>query len=126
MPRPEVTAHLTAVNELVTATGEPSEMPGYYLEIIAIYDRCRGMFGGLRTLLSADFSHEAAVLAGPLFVDSLTLAELAAADEARRAQLVVGLQLQGVRDAEGSSPQGAIRRRRPRRLNGAWPPAAPS
>ena len=58
------------------------------------------MFGGLRTLLLADLSHEAAVLAGPLFVDSLVLAELAAADEPRRAQLVVGLELQGVRDVE--------------------------
>lgn len=101
MPRPDVTAHLTAISELVGAMGEPSQMPGYYLDVIALYDRCRSMFGGLRTLLTADFSHEAAVLAGPLFVDSLVLAELAAADEPRRAQLVVGLELQGVRDVEG-------------------------
>ena len=101
MPRPDVTAHLAAISELVSGMGEPSEMPGYYLDVMAIYDRCRSMFGGVRRLLSADFSHEAAVLAGPLFVDSLVLAELAAADEPRRAHLVVGLELQGVRDAEG-------------------------
>jgi hypothetical protein len=113
VPRPDVTAHLTAINELVGAMGEPSEMPGYYLDVIATYDRCRSMFGGLRTLLSADFSHEAAVLAGPLFVDSLVLAELAAADQPRRAELVVGLELQGIRDTEGivlagsDTPEGA-------------------
>jgi hypothetical protein len=80
--------------------GEPAEMPGYYLDVIAIYDRCRSMFGGLRTLLSTDYSHEAAVLAGPLFIDSLIMAELAAADEPRRVQLVVGLEMQSLRDAE--------------------------
>jgi hypothetical protein len=85
VPRPDVTALLTAFSNLVGAIGEPSEMPRYYVDVIAIYDRCRSMFGGLRTLLSADFSHEAAVLAGPLFVDPLVLAELAAADEPRRA-----------------------------------------
>jgi hypothetical protein len=101
VPRPDVTAHLTAISELVRVMGEQSQMPGYYLDIIALYDRCRSMFGGLRTLLTADFSHEAAALAGPLFVDSLVLAELAAADERRRARLVIGLELQGVRDVEG-------------------------
>jgi hypothetical protein len=97
MPRPEVTAHLTSVSKLIGATGDSAatEVPGYYLDIIAIYDRCRGMHDAVRTLLSSGFSHEAVALVGALFVDSLVLAELAAADSARRGTLVIGLRLQG-------------------------------
>jgi hypothetical protein len=80
---------------------------------MAIYDRSRSLFDAIRTLLAANFSHEAAALAGPLFVDSLVLSELAAADEPMRTQLLIGLELRGVADierlvlAQGSMPEAA-------------------
>jgi hypothetical protein len=55
VPRPEVTAHLAAVSKLVAATGDKgfTEMPGYYLDVMGLYDRCRSMLDAVRTLLEA-------------------------------------------------------------------------
>jgi hypothetical protein len=74
----------------------------YYLrEVGTLFDRCRGMFAAVLVLLDNGFVQEAAVFCRPLFVDSLALAEIAAADEKRRISLVVGRQLGAIADIEG-------------------------
>ena len=59
------------------------------------------MFDAVRVLLANGFVQEAAALCRPLFVDSLALAEVAAADETRRISLVVGRQLDAIADIDG-------------------------
>jgi hypothetical protein len=51
-------------------------------------------------LLSEGFGHEAVALGRPLFVNSLALRELAAADDKRRGSLMVGWVLAGIQDLE--------------------------
>ena len=70
-------------------------------EIGTLFDRCRGMFAAVMVLLDKGFVQEAAALCRPMFVDSLALAEIAAADEKRRISLVVGRQLAAIADIEG-------------------------
>jgi hypothetical protein len=71
VPRRDVTAHLTAISELAAATGQPAEMPPYYLEIIATYDRCRSMFGAVS---SEGYSVRAPPLARSRWVGAYGLA----------------------------------------------------
>lgn len=59
------------------------------------------MFGAVRVLLDNGFVQEAAMFCRPMFVHSLALAEIAAADEKRRISLVVGRQLDAIADIEG-------------------------
>jgi hypothetical protein len=59
------------------------------------------MVGATRLLLGHDFVHEAVILARPLFTDSLTLAEIAAARETERKQLALGREMAGLADLEG-------------------------
>jgi hypothetical protein len=94
---------LQAVADMAGSIGDKVPVERFYheREIGLLFDRCRGMFGALRVLLANGFVQEAAVLARPLFVDSVALAELAAADEPRRTSLVVGRQLHATADIEG-------------------------
>jgi hypothetical protein len=71
----------------------PRESPRYLLEIYALYDRCRSMLAAIRLLLEHDFAHEAVIRTRPLITDSLVLSELAALDEDRRVQRVIGWEL---------------------------------
>lgn len=77
------------------------ERPYHEHEIGTLFDRCRGMCAAVLVLLDNGFVQEPAMLCRALFVDSLALAELAAADEQRRISLVVGRQLAAIADVEG-------------------------
>jgi hypothetical protein len=76
------------------------EHPRHFADVLALFDRCRGMFNALLLLLGKGFVHEATLFCGPLFVDSLTLAEIADADDTRRVELVVGRRLAALADLE--------------------------
>jgi len=81
--------------------GEVREMPPYYRDILAIYDRCKSMFGAVWLLADRGFGQEGVGLGRSLFTESLMLAELAEADERRRAQLVTGWTLAALDDFIG-------------------------
>jgi hypothetical protein len=101
---------LTKLSELLGPIGgEPAHGPKYLLEALALFDRCRSMLGAIRLLLAYDFVHEAVALNRPLFADSLTLAEIAAAEEAERKRLVAGRELAALNDMEGILSEGESR-----------------
>jgi hypothetical protein len=81
--------------------GAVGEYPKHDLAVMALFDRCRSMFGAIQLLLSRDFVHEAVLLGRPLFTDSLILVELAALDAKGRAELVLGWSLASLADFEG-------------------------
>jgi hypothetical protein len=82
--------------------GDPiTGQPLHVLEIMGLFDRCRGLFGAVRVLTERGYGHEALILTRPLFTESLMLMELASVDETRRIGLVVGWMLESVRDFEG-------------------------
>jgi hypothetical protein len=77
-----------------------SERVWHELEMLALFRHCQRSHEAVRSLLSEGFSHEAVTLGRPLFVNSLALQELAAADEKRRGSLMVGWVLAGIQDLE--------------------------
>jgi len=80
------------------------ERPVHEREIMALFDRCRSIFGAVRLLAKLeepDFGQEAALLARPLVTESLMLMELAAADEIQRVELVIGWELLTLDQLEG-------------------------
>ena len=99
----EVLALVARVNALSgpIAGEERRELPRHYLELMALFDRCRSMLAAMRVLIERDFSHEAMILSRPLITDSLALAELAASDEQRRAELLISWELQSLADLRG-------------------------
>jgi hypothetical protein len=120
MPQPDVSAVKRKIDKLMgdvdqisTMLGEqPVEDPrpavlNILRSILAIFDRCRSTFAGVRVLLRGDLVHESVILARPLFTDSLVLAELASANETRRADLVVRLILNGINDFENITQEAA-------------------
>jgi hypothetical protein len=92
--------------------GAVAERPVHVREILALFDRCRSTFGAVRLLAKVrepDFGQEATALARPLITESLMLMELAAADEARRVELVIGWELATLDDLEGLWREGQAR-----------------
>jgi len=88
------------------------ERPVHERKIMALFDRCRSRFGAVRLLAKVeapDFGQQATVLARPLITESLMLMELAAADETRRVELVVGWELATLDDLEGLWREGQAR-----------------
>lgn len=81
--------------------GRAVEHSRHDLEMIALFDRCRGLLAAVRALTQLGFGHEALILTRPLFTESLMLLEVAAADEPRRVELVVGWLLGSLADLEG-------------------------
>jgi hypothetical protein len=77
-----------------------SERVWHELEMLALFRHCQRSHSAVRLLLSEGFTHEAVTLGRPLFVNSLVLEELAAADEKRRGSLMVGWVLAGIQDLE--------------------------
>lgn len=111
MPIPDdaaVQSLLTRVGRLVASIGggELRELPRHYLEILALFDRCRSLLGAVQLLLQKGFPHEAMMLGRPLLTDSLALAELAAANEHRRAELAIGWELATLADLRGAMLEG--------------------
>jgi hypothetical protein len=94
---------------LASFSSEITERPIYYLEILALFDRARGLVAAIGTLVAYGFSNEALVLARPLLTDSLALAELAAADERRRAELVLGWELHSLAELNGVALEAEAR-----------------
>jgi hypothetical protein len=94
---------LQEVADIAGTIGDEAPVERFYHEheVGTLFDRCRGMFGAVRVLLANDFVQEAALFCRPMFVDSLALAEIAAADEKRQISLVVGRQLDAIADIEG-------------------------
>jgi hypothetical protein len=68
--------------------------------MLAVFHHCARLHAAMRLLLSEGFGHEAVALGRPLFVNSLALRELAAADDKRRGSLMVGWVLAGIQDLE--------------------------
>jgi hypothetical protein len=88
------------------------EYPGtfrHYADAIALFDRCVGLYRAIVHLLAGDFVHEAAVLTRPLIADSLFLDLLAASDERRRAELLIGWELGTLSDWEGLEREAIAR-----------------
>jgi hypothetical protein len=81
--------------------GRVAEHPRHHLEVLALFDRCRSAFGAVCLLADRGFGQEALILTRPLFTEALMMMELAAADEARRAELVVGWEMATLADLEG-------------------------
>jgi hypothetical protein len=65
------------------------------------------MLGAVHLLVVRGFAHEALMLCRPLLTDSLTLAEIAKADETARAKLAVAWELHGLASIEGATNEGA-------------------
>ena len=82
-------------------TEEPAQYPSYALAMLALFDRCRGLFGAARLLAQHEFGQEALILTRPMFTEALMLLEVASADEKRRVELVVGYELATLADLEG-------------------------
>jgi hypothetical protein len=103
---PEKDEVLNLVSRVSHLTGpiageEARELPRHYLELMALYDRCRSLLAAIRTLIEAGFVHEAWMLNRPLVTDSLALAELASSDETRRAELLVGWERKSLANMRG-------------------------
>jgi hypothetical protein len=94
---------LTEVGILAGHLAQGAEVthPRHDLEVVALFDRCRSMFGAIRLLIAHDFVHEAVLLGRPMLTDSLVLAELAGVDEKGRAELVVRWSMASLADSEG-------------------------
>jgi len=94
---------LQEVADMAAAIGDEAPVERFYHlhEVGTLFDRCRGMFAAVLVLLDNGFVQEAAVFCRPMFVDSLALTEIAAADEKRRISLVAGRQLDAIADIEG-------------------------
>jgi hypothetical protein len=77
---------LQEVADMAGTIGDEAPVERYYHqhEVGTLFDRCRGMFAAVLALLDGGFVQEAGTFCRPLFVDSLALAEIAAADEKRR------------------------------------------
>jgi hypothetical protein len=89
------------VNDLANAISVGrSERMWHELEMRAVFHHCQRLHAAVRLLLSEGFTPEAMPLGRPLFVNSLALEELAAADEKRRGFLMVGWVLAGIQDLE--------------------------
>ena len=58
-----------------------SERVWHELEMLAVFHHCVRLHAAVRLLLAEDFAAEAMPLDRPLFINSLGLEELAAADE---------------------------------------------
>jgi hypothetical protein len=108
---PSVFDHATnqLVDEVVAlaaqpGTGEVSGQPRHTLEMVALFDRCRGLFGAVRFLAQHGFGQEALILTRPMFTEALMLLEVASADETRRVELAIGYAL-----ATGASLEGIWR-----------------
>lgn len=102
---------LAAVGELAmrVGSGEAVELHRHDLEAVALFDRCRSTFAAVRVLLRHQLAHEAVMLGRPLFTESLTLAELAASDDTRRVEVVVGWALHNLADIDGMYREAASR-----------------
>ena len=81
--------------------GLPAERPHHHREVLAIFDRCRGMFGAVRLLAGNGFGQEAMLLVRALITDSLMLMELASVSDRRQIEIIVGWSLASVKDLEG-------------------------
>jgi hypothetical protein len=99
----DVHALLGEVGAIAGAIGDdtPASRWSHEHDVGTLFDRCRGMHGAVVLLLDNGFVHEAAALGRPLFVDSLALVEIAAADDTRRIEMLVGRQLAAIADVEG-------------------------
>lgn len=106
---PPVRDLLERVSLLAGAAGGEFNAAPHELRIATLFDRGRSLFGAIRHLLDGDFAHEAILLGRPLFTESLMLQELAASDDGRRVQLVIGWQLEGLADMEGIFLEGRSR-----------------
>jgi hypothetical protein len=109
-----------ATNELVAdvaalaaqpGTGEVSEQPRHTLEMVALFDRCRGLYGAVRLLAQRGFGQEALILARPMFTESLMLLEVASGIRSDRS--VTGAQLARTRSIT-ATVTARVRRRRGR------------
>jgi hypothetical protein len=100
---------LDEVGEVAGRVGGELDAAPHELAIATLFDRCRSTFGAVRLLLTHDFAHEAVMLGRSLFTESLMLAELAAANETRRAELVVGWWMASLADLEGIVREGEAR-----------------
>jgi hypothetical protein len=94
---------VAAVGEVVAKTGNEalSDYPRHSLEVIALYDRCRGLFNAVRLLTHHGLGREALILTRPLFTESLMLLELASIDDTRCVELTIGWSLASLDDLEG-------------------------
>jgi Family of unknown function (DUF5677) len=99
----EVQRLLSEIDRIAGGIGDdqPVSQSSHHHRIATMFDRCRGLFSAVRLLLDSGLVHEAAALCRPLFVESLVLAEIGAASEARRIELVVGAELASLSDIEG-------------------------
>jgi hypothetical protein len=79
---------------------EPVDRPVHEVDVIGLFDRCRGLFDATRLLLHNALVHEAVILGRPLFTGSLMLAEYASSDKRRRAELAVGWKMSSISDFE--------------------------
>lgn len=82
------------LDEVAAATrvGHPErvELGQHYVDIAALFDRCRSAMGAIRLLSERGFGQEALALSRSVFTESLMLMELARSDEVRRVELVIG------------------------------------
>jgi hypothetical protein len=90
-------------------TDEVSEYPRHILEVVAVFDRCRGLFGAVRLLALRGLEQEALILTRPMFTDALMLLEVASVDETRRIELVIGYALATLTDFEGILREASTR-----------------
>lgn len=100
----EVRSLMLEVGEIAGRIGDgdvPATRTPHEHDVATLFDRCRGMHGAVVLLLDNGFIQEAAALGRPLFVDSLALAEVAAADETRRIELLAARRLEAFADMKG-------------------------
>jgi hypothetical protein len=101
-------ASVGAVVQRLRSDG-PDDLPRHFLEPLAMYDRCRGLFNAVRLLTDNAMGREAVALTRPLFTESLMLLEWASADDTRRVELTVGYALASLADFEGIMLEGQSR-----------------
>jgi len=83
-------------------TDQVSEQPEHTLAMVALFDRCRGLYGAVRLLAQHGFGQEALILTRPMYTEALMLLEFASADEKRRIELYVRYSLSAITDFEGT------------------------
>lgn len=108
---PDLDALLKEIGSAAHTVGGHAEVRPHYHEVLVIYDRCRGLFKAVHTLVRAGLGEEALILTRPMFTESLMLMNIAAADEPTRLGRLARWSLASLDDFAGVMREGEARGR---------------
>ena len=110
-PSADLNALLDDIGTAAHRVGGNAERPPHYHEVIVIYDRCRGLFKAVHTLVREELGEEALILTRPMFTESLMLMDIAAAEEPTRISQLARWSITSLNHLAGVMREGESRGR---------------